>query len=59
MAKGHYSPEGLISRQAALHDSRLIVAIPSQEGVRIPDEDEGGWRKWEHPRITQPDTLYA
>lgn len=44
MAKGRYSPDGLISRQTELqlHDSRLIVAIPSQGGVRIPDEDENG-----------------
>lgn len=46
MAEGRYSPGGLISRQAVLQldDSRLIVAIPSHEGVGIPDEGEGGWR---------------
>lgn len=44
MAKGRYSPDGLISRQAArwLHDSRLIVAIPSQGGVtESPMRTEG------------------
>lgn len=36
MAKGRYSPDGLISRQAVLelHDPRLIVAIPSQGAGR-------------------------
>lgn len=44
--KGRYSPGGLISRQTVLQldDSRLIVAIHSHEGVRIPDEGEGEWR---------------
>lgn len=51
MARGRYSPDGLISRQAVLqlHGSRLIVTIPSQGVVRIPDEDEGG--TWENGNI--------
>lgn len=38
MAKGRYSPDGLISWQAVLqlHDSRLIVAIPSRGGCQNP-----------------------
>lgn len=47
MAKGRYSPGGLISRQAVLQldDSRLIVTIPSHGngGVGIPDEGEARW----------------
>lgn len=38
MVKGRYSPDGLISWQAVLqlHDSRLIVAIPSRGGCQNP-----------------------
>lgn len=58
MAKGRYSPGGLISRQAVLQldDSRLIVAIPSHGngGVRIPDEGET--RRRVAPRQRRSDT---